>query len=319
MKSKLGEWFGSTRTLQISLEMAISQPWGVVVEVLKHEMAHQYVEEVLGIRSESPHGPTYQQICREIGIDPASTGLPSSGVSADPSTAKVVERIQRLLALARSPNEHEAEAAMAAARKLMLKHNLERISARKSSEAYTYERIGEPARRIHAWVRSLASLLAEHFFVEILWVSTFLPKQGVWAQELEVMGTRSNLEMAKYVHAYLSRAAEAEWREHKKAQKIRGDRDRLQYMAGVIRGFSEKLSEKRVEEREQGLIWVGDADLDEFFSKRYPRTQTVYSGGGRLSEAYAHGKAAGRDIVLSRPVADARPGRGLALPAKTHS
>ena len=40
-----GAWRGSERILELSLRL-LERPWGELVEVLKHEMAHQFVEEV---------------------------------------------------------------------------------------------------------------------------------------------------------------------------------------------------------------------------------------------------------------------------------
>ena len=50
---RLGAWQPATRTLSIGRRFALEQPWPAVVEVLKHEMAHQYVHEVLGITDET--------------------------------------------------------------------------------------------------------------------------------------------------------------------------------------------------------------------------------------------------------------------------
>ena len=87
-------------------------------------MAHQYVHEVLGKVDESAHGPAFRELCARLGIDAGAAGVPAAGApSAD--DARVLERIARLLALAESANVHEAQAAMNAAQRLMLKHNLE--------------------------------------------------------------------------------------------------------------------------------------------------------------------------------------------------
>ena len=50
---RLGRWVPELRIVELSRPLLVEQPWGVVVEVLKHEMAHQYVGEVLGEHSES--------------------------------------------------------------------------------------------------------------------------------------------------------------------------------------------------------------------------------------------------------------------------
>src|SRR5271170_4730520 len=61
--SHLGRWLGDTRVLELSRAMILAQPWAVVIEVLRHEMAHQYVHEVLGETSETPHGPAFRSVC----------------------------------------------------------------------------------------------------------------------------------------------------------------------------------------------------------------------------------------------------------------
>jgi predicted SprT family Zn-dependent metalloprotease len=66
----LGKWKGSYhRHLSISINLISNYTWEYVQEVLYHEMAHQYVEEVLGIREELPHGEAFKRICLENGID----------------------------------------------------------------------------------------------------------------------------------------------------------------------------------------------------------------------------------------------------------
>src|SRR5437868_5340763 len=53
--SRLGRWVSDLRTIEIARSLILSHPWGVVLEVLKHEMAHQYVYEVLGVSDEVAH------------------------------------------------------------------------------------------------------------------------------------------------------------------------------------------------------------------------------------------------------------------------
>jgi hypothetical protein len=65
-RSRLGRWIESTRTLEISRPLVLEQPWGIVVEVLKHEMAHQYVSEVLGERHETAHGPNFRPVVQRL-------------------------------------------------------------------------------------------------------------------------------------------------------------------------------------------------------------------------------------------------------------
>jgi len=48
MKSKLGEWSREKREICLSRNLVLNHSWDAVREVLLHEMAHQFADEVLG-------------------------------------------------------------------------------------------------------------------------------------------------------------------------------------------------------------------------------------------------------------------------------
>lgn len=308
--SFLGRWHRHTRTLEISRALVVSASWGAVVEVLKHEMAHQYAHEVLGAIDETSHGPAFRRICERLGIDARASGVPAAAANADDD--RLVSRIQKLLALAESNNRHEAEAAMSAAQKLMLKYNLE---ASPSARAYVHAHLGAPSGRVSEHERLLAMILGKHFFVEVIWVPAYRPLVGKRGSVLEVCGTSANVAMAEYVHAFLLRAAEDLWKAHKKATGEKSDQHRRTFLAGVMTGFSDKLRSQATAHARQGLVWVGDADLHGFYRRRHPYVRNVRYGGSRRTGAYDEGRAKGRQIVLHKPVSSSSS-RGLALPPR---
>src|SRR5204863_9127732 len=77
--TRLGAWHRATRTISLSRALVYGQPWGTVREVLKHELEHQYVDEVMGIHDETAHGPAFTEVCRARGIDASAAGLPAAG------------------------------------------------------------------------------------------------------------------------------------------------------------------------------------------------------------------------------------------------
>jgi hypothetical protein len=312
-RSHLGRWSAESRTLEISRPLVLEQSWGSVVEVLKHEMAHQYVHEVLGELSESPHGPAFRAVCKRLGIDAGARGVP---LAEKPSAEheRIVERIARLLALAESPNLHEAEAAMAAAQRLMLKYNLDGNAAGARRD-YGFRHLGRPTGRVSEAARMLAMILGKYFFVEVIWVPVYRPSEGKRGSVLEICGSSANLDSADYVHGYLTETAERLWRDHQRQAGIRGDRDRQRYTAGVMAGFAEKLARQSNHHKSEGLIWIRDGDLTGYFRARHPYVRNVRHTGGTRNEAYSEGRAAGRRIVLHRAVRDSAASRGLALPA----
>ncbi len=298
--SHLGQWSPATRTMSIDATLVFDKPWSVVREVLKHEIAHQFVDEVMQIHDQTAHGPAFEDICRRFAIDPRATGVPSQP-EGEEGGSPVLRRITRLLALAESPNVHEAEAAMNAAQRLMLKHNIDATVAA-AKEGYAFLHVGVPRRRVEAHEHVLAGLLSGYFFVRVIWVPSYLPREGRSGRVLELCGTPSNLEVARYVHGFLLETGERLWREHKRSRAIAGDKERRRFLFGVMAGFRDKLKTNLIDNRREGLIWVGDAGLDDFLDRRYPRR---HSGGGigtRMTEAYHQGREAGRKIVLHKPV-----------------
>jgi hypothetical protein len=318
-RAHLGRWVHVTRTLELSRPLVIEQPWGVVIEVLKHEMAHQYVSEVLGETDESPHGAAFRATCKRLGIDAAASGLPGAPDAPSSEEARLIERIARLLALAESPNQHEAEAAAMAAQRLMLKHNLQarlqvRLETRRGAGGdYGFRHLGKPTGRVTEAERLVAMVLGKHFFVEVIWVPVYRALEGKRGSVLEICGTRANLDMAEYVHGFLLRTAERLWEDHKRAAFLRGNRDRRTFLAGVMSGFAEKLGGQAQRSRAEGLVWVKDADLSGFLRARHPHIRHVRHSGAQRNEAFSHGRRAGHAIVLHRGVHGAATSRGKLL------
>ncbi len=314
---ELGRWDRATRTIALARRLVVEQPWGAVVEVLKHEMAHQFCDEVLGTRGEGPHGETYRRVCAERGIDGAPTGRPEDGGEGSARRGRVVTRIQKLLALADSPEQHEAEAAMRAARRLLLEHNLSLAEAQ-AERRYGWAQLGTPTGRVPVHHRLLAGILANHFFVSCVWVQAFDVRTGRRGRQVEIAGTPENLAIAEWVWHYLLATGERLWERHKQARGIGSDRDRRRYLQGVMVGFHEKLQAEADDCAERGLVWVGDAGLDGFVQQRHAHLRAGRRSTLTTDEAWHEGRAAGRQIVLRKPMtADpARRGRALTGPTR---
>jgi hypothetical protein len=309
-KSTLGRWVPGTRTLEISRSLVVEQPWVATLEVLKHEMAHQYVHEVLGETSETPHGSAFRAACARLGIDARATGLPLGAPAG--AEEKMVERISRLLALAESPNRHEAEAAMAAAQRLMLRHNLEADRAHAARD-YCFLHLGRPSGRVSEHERLVAMILGKHFFVDVIWIPVYRALEGRRGSVLEICGTRANTAIAEYVHGFLFETSHRLWSEHKRARSISSDRERRSYLAGVMTGFADKLDQQASKSRSEGLVWLRDGDLEAYFRRRHPHVRNVRYAGRRRTDAWARGREAGRAIVLHKPVSSAATSRGKLL------
>jgi hypothetical protein len=308
---RLGQWHSDLRTLEVSRHLVLDRPWGEVFEVLKHEVAHQFVDECLDV-DEPPHGRTFRSICTRLGIHERPHFKVDATASAEEATTteddRLVSRIRKLLALAESPNQHEAENAASAAQKLMLRFNIEACALDRPRN-FGFRHLGKPSGRTFEHQRRVAVILNEHFFVESIWVPVYRPHDGKRASVLEICGSQPNLAMAEHVHEFLLGTAERLWDEYKRSKNIRSNRDRRNFLAGVMGGFAAKLDAQRRKFQEEGLVWVPTAELGGYFKRRHPYVQTVRRGGTRRNAAFVEGHRAGNDIVLSQPVRHGPSGR----------
>ena len=292
----LGRWYADTRTISISGELLMNRSELEVEEVLRHEMAHQYADEVLQARDhgdDKPHGSAFRHACHLLQIDHHARYAPKS----EPSP--ILEKIRKLLALAESENPHEAELAMARARALMERHELDPDSGR---EEFCFAYLGKPRARKQIEEQMIASILGRFFHVKVIWVpsSMVINKKSTWL--LEVSGTATNLEIATYVYDYLTMEIEFLWRDHQRRHPhLKGRAPKRDYKVGVLRGFIDKLTEdQEQDEANMGreLIHMKQARLQEFFDQRHPAIRRARKMTYRESNEFRQGFQEGQKLEI---------------------
>ena len=117
------------------------------------------------------------------------------------------------MALAESPNLHEAEAAMAKAHALDGEIQSPTVMEEGRSSFETVS-LGRSALRHPAEEYALAHLLQEFYFVQGIWVSAFVLEKKRMGRVLEISGTLPNLQVAGYVYDFVSRFIRSQWREY---------------------------------------------------------------------------------------------------------
>lgn len=318
-------WCPQRRSLELERGAAIGGDWAELLEAIKRETIQQFVDERLGI-DEQRHGPAFRRVCRRLGVrtpgERAGRRAPGAGQAAAAGSERVLARIHKLLALARSPNQHEAETAALTARRLMLKFNIAADETRRAGQApprdYGYRHLRPHRARVEEHDHRLARLLGAYFFVESAWLPVYLPRVGRRASVLEICGLPPNLELAEHVHDFVLSTAQRLWLEYRAATPEASAHDRLAYLAGVVAGLDAKLEAQASAFEEQGLVWLPSPDLGAYFRRRNPRLRYGQGVGGAASEAHARGRQAGQRIVLSTPVSSSSsaptPGPPRALP-----
>ncbi len=304
---QLGLWEADLRRLTIGLQHLWERPWLEVMETLRHEMAHQYAHEVLGAGHEAAHGPAFRQACQLLRCSPAASQGPDEGQAEDERVLRVLKKV---LSLAGSPNEHEAQAAVNKARRLLLQYNLDVVEL-DHERGFACRSLGPVKARHASHEMWLPMILHEFFFVEVLWSPTYQPQTNREGTVLQIYGTPANLDMAEYVYAFLSGLLVQLWSAYKERQGLRGERQRQSYWVGVLQGVHGALSEQ--EERihtTRALVWKGDPRLQEYYRYLNPRVRVRRGGGVAATPAYQDGVAEGKQVRIHRPLHERRENAG---------
>ncbi len=196
-------------------------------------------------------------------------------------------------------------------RELYAKYNLDRLEANQPG-SWIYFLLRPKKKRLERHLYAICSLLSDHFLVQVVYTDDYDARDLCKYKAIELLGTKENVLMAEYVYHFLNNQLSGLWNHSKKAGGHL-PQARQSYFLGVLSGFRQKLESQAVElkisqgERGTALIPIGDRQLEEFVSSRYPRLRSTRGGIRRYdASAYSAGKAAGSRLNLHKPVAAAR-------------
>lgn len=317
LHSRWGYWSGQKKELCLSRDLVLNHPWDAVREVLLHEIAHQFAEQVLGVHKETYHGPSFQKACHRLRANPKASGNFKplweriSGNEMD-ETDKLLLRVKKLLALAQSHNRHEADAAMLKAHELIAKYNLNLFSEGQNRNFFSVF-VGSPALRHHREEYHLAHLLQDFYFVQGIWVSAYVLNKMKLGRVLEISGTKQNIQIASYVYDFVRHFIQSQWESFNSSRKLNRYR-KTDFAIGIIEGFRSKLEGKRVlltEQKEQlALIKLEDPLLSKYIAYKYPHTVTYSRYISTQDESIIKaGRKLGKELVISKGITEKGTGK----------
>ena len=310
MEGGWGYWSPEKREVCLSRKLVLNHSWDSIREVLLHETAHQFSEEVLGTNNESPHGPGFRRACLLLRANPKASGncrplderiLHDGG---DPND-KIIVRVRKLMALAQSKNQHEAEAAMAKAHELIEKYNVD-LLARNEDRDFTSVFVGKPLLRHFRESYYISNLLQDFYFVFGIWIPAYVLDKAKMGSVLEISGTIQNVRIASYVHDFVERYIDSQWRGYNKDMGLNRYR-KTDFSVGIIEGFRSKLKleaeKKKRPKSKRALVRLKDQQLQEYVAYMYPRTTNVKGRALRRDKkVWKAGIGIGKDLVISKGI-----------------
>ena len=181
--SYYGMWCAKTRTINLTLSLLLENSWLHVLQILKHEMAHQYVDDIFA--ADDNHGLFFQKACELLRVEKWAR---KSCITSDKSLFKMSEEqqllvenkplrlVRKLLRLSASSNKNEAFLALKKASEIAQKHQIKEADiAHENCFVSLILKTGR--RKVHGYEALITNILIEHFLIKVIYSSLFNPEQ----------------------------------------------------------------------------------------------------------------------------------------------
>lgn len=156
----------------------------------------------------------------------------------------IIEKVQKLLALGQSPNEHEAQRAIEHAQRLLLKYNLTMNDVKVIADDVK-ELIVESGKRASTWKQHLLNTVAHFNYGELLIYS------GGGMYRYAVIAKEVNFIVIKNMYEYLIEAIDRMAKEY----HGKGIREKNSYRMGLVQGLHERFIDLEFERKKSGMTF----------------------------------------------------------------
>lgn len=216
--------------------------------------------------------------------------------------AQVKEKIEKLLRLSKSDNEHEASLAAENARKLMEKHQISMLELDPYAQGLSV--VDETiinGNRYEGWYISFFISLAKHFDIQAYRNKT---RKG---NDLAAIGFKDDLHLFSMSFEYLTETINRLAKKEAEKVNTRGEkiRARKDFSQGCAERILARMSELKVQQQDpegKALVLRKDEDVNAFVNKFKNFKNTHSVNLGRRSEHYKNGIEAGNTVQLNPQV-----------------
>lgn len=225
---------------------------------------------------------------------------------------KIVEKIQKLLALSESSNEHEAHLSMLKAQQLLVKYKL---SLKEVNEFKIYDSsIKEKKSRISftkaKWKAQLARLIADNFGCYYFLKTRNTNTITFFGREEDVVVCNILLEYA--VDCIENVVKKLRYKYSKNGYSTKGLEN--DYAVGFITGLKKKFEEQKKENHEWGLVLIKDNEVVKGYEqKKFKGTVKINTSFQGYTEAFEKGLEDGNKFSISDKITEGGSNIILAL------
>lgn len=213
---------------------------------------------------------------------------------------KIIERIQKLLALSESSNEHEAKIAMLKAQELLIKHKLSLKEIEDHKDINVIENRTNVTFTKAKWKGQLADVIAENF-------GCYCFFRTHKTHEIVFIGRDEDVTVCIIVLEYAidcinSVVKKLRYEYSKDGYSTKGLEN--DYALGFIEGLNKAFEKQKETNQEWGLILVKDqAVIDKYNNIEFERTINIYTKFQGFGDVYYQGVEDGSHFSISDRIA----------------
>ncbi len=223
---------------------------------------------------------------------------------------EVVEKIQKLLALAGegNPEKEESETALLKAQELLLKYNMKIEDVEnvvtEEEEVQSDTILSDATAKSYMWKAKIATVVCPNFRCSIL-LGNRWQSGSRKSKDLKVIGMPDDVSACAEVLRFTFSFYNASWQTFKKdadsGSKAQTYALKNDYLNGFLRGLAERFAENV---KEKALVLVRDGKVDEFLKANAKPGRTLPQGHSdfnvdALAHGYVDGKSARKDAYIN--------------------
>lgn len=235
----------------------------------------------------------------------------------------LIEKIRKLLALSsNNSSQGEAELALQKAKELAVRHDIELTSIEvfsgvKKEESVLKSNPIDMGARESVCQKFINMILQNHFNVRVIYSGS-----RAWGRRLTIVGKKSDMEIAAYIHFFLNNEFMRLWHKYREQNPSVITMERNSFLWGIYMGFTDKLKKAAQDAENQAFTEMqgtteqvgmvknqyalakitNSEQLDKALKVFYPNLKTTNRSAAGIHSILAQraGYAAGQTIVLRK-------------------
>lgn len=299
-KSKIGYFEQSTYQIGLNENLIHETRDHIIKDILRHELAH-YLTFIKYPKS-SAHGAEFKEICesnnwnKSISKSTMDIKEYKKDYVANLENERTLSKVKKLLQLASSANENEAQLATIKANQLLLRHNLKESNLNQHEESFYVKRVLYSKKR-NSKMSAIYDILTTFYVNPVLRYAV----DGVY---LEVCATKLNIELSDYVVAFLDSTLDNLWEQSKTQKSLKGLKAKNSFFHGLAKGYESKINSvhSNLDPSQKMALTLFRANSSNKIKQIYKSLSSTSSNSSIDQNAYISGKKAGISLTINKGI-----------------